>query len=110
MGYIKFTVFGNMLTIEGSRNFQDASKFHKFLRKEMLKTMINIGNWTPITVDLDSGEYYSQLKNRSMNKTEASEYLQKNGYIKNQDGMGHHFEKKIVVSSVKRKNRNYSKK
>ena len=110
MGYIKFIVFGNILTVEGSRNFQDTSIFHKFLRKEMMKTMIKIGNWTSIIVDLDSGEYSSQLKSRSMTKTEASDYLQKNGYTKIQNEVGHHFEKKIIVSSVKRNNRNYSKK
>tara|TARA_A100001015_G_scaffold313289_1_gene420200 strand:- start:1507 stop:1848 length:342 start_codon:yes stop_codon:yes gene_type:complete len=110
MGYVKFTVFGNMLTIEASRNFQQPSKLHEFLKKEMLNTMINIGDWTSITVDLDSGEYFTRLKSRTMSKRESSEYLQRKGYNKIQDEMGDYLEKKIMVSSVKRNNRNYSKK
>lgn len=104
MGFIKYVLDNDTLMVQTSRNFEQIEKFMNSFKRE-IKFLNVIGDWGDIAMDLDSGIYETSLLRKKLSQYKQEEYLNKIGY-KLVDGM---LTKKIIVTKLKRKNKNYSK-
>ena len=104
MGFIKFIFQNDTLIVNASRNFESLEKFYNFFKKE-IELLAIIGNWSPIAVDLDTGEYESALTSKRMNNSDIEDYLLSHGY----KYVNNVLTKRISVTHVRRNNRNYSR-
>ena len=104
MGFIKFIFHNDTLIVNTSKNFESLEKFYKFFKKE-IEILTIMGNWSPIAVELDSGEYESVLTSKRMNNSDIEDYLLSHGY----KYLNNVLTKRISVTNVRKNNRNYSR-
>ena len=104
MGFIKFIFQNDTLVVNASRNFESLEKFYKFFKRE-IELLSVMGNWSSLTVDLDSGEYESVLTSKRMNNSDIEYYLLSHGY----KYVNNVLTKRISVTHVRKNNKNYSR-
>tara|TARA_B100001989_G_scaffold252115_1_gene233165 strand:- start:1366 stop:1683 length:318 start_codon:yes stop_codon:yes gene_type:complete len=104
MGFIKFIFQDDTLIVNASRNFESLEKFNRFFKRE-IELLGVVGIWSPIAVDLDSGEYESSLVTKRMSSSNIEDYMLEHGY-KYVDGV---LVKRLSVTNVRKNSRNYKR-